>query len=80
MKIKVYSLLHGDIYGNYTLTYEGEKMTENNVLGIISQSKRKFKISGKMFIVMTDEDTFYVCRTNKSWKAYRLGEINAERD
>lgn len=95
MQIKLYSILHNDIDGWYTLDSEDVEINENNALDVLIQAKERFKIAGKTFIMMTDKDTFFITRTNKKlavneqavisnvnkkWKAYTLQKGVVEDD
>lgn len=75
MDIKLYSLLHGDLSGNYTLTYSGKHVTIDNVVSLVQQAKRKYNIRGKYFIVVTPQQLFYVTKLkNNKWKGYQLSD------
>lgn len=74
MKIVLYSLLHNDIVGQYTLDYTGGSVSEGNALSILAEAKQRFKIAGKTFIMVTASETLFLTKVKKKWKSYKLGK------
>ena len=71
MKARIYRMLHGKIEA-YFVAELATEATVNNVLDVISQAKKNFKMWGKMFIVVTeDKKTFLVTKLDK-WYSYEL--------
>ena len=78
MNIKVYYILHHDIFGSCTLTFEGDSVTLENVADILNKAKTKFDLPGKLYTVLADGKVFHVGKVGKIWKAYELKESNYE--
>lgn len=72
MKIKVYSLLHNDIESHYTLDYAGGEVNEGIALHVLREAKLRFRIRGKTFIMVAEDDAFFLTRVDKKWKSYKL--------
>ena len=86
MKIKLYSVLSGDIHSISTVDFAGEVIDIDNVGGIVLEAKKLFKLRGKIFTVLADSKVFHVAEIynkvekKKSWKAYELKEKEDEQD
>lgn len=78
MKIKLYSIIHGKPYGNYNLAYSGDEVKVENIIDIVKQAKRHFKIAGKQFILRGSDTVFFATKIGKEWLAYELTGVEED--
>ena len=72
MEIELYSIINSVPKGKYSLTYGGDTVELRQVLKIVSETKRRFKIAGRMYIMKAGDKLFFVTKVKKEWLAYEL--------